>query len=324
MEKHHFNQCVMILNSPGHGIFDHLSDSDYRRVIESIEHYIISTDLGLYFKKKKLFEELASDHETNWLDPENNSVLAAMLMTACDVSAVTKPWEIQREVAVMVYEEFFEQGDIERSTLGRVSGELFDRRNLSNLPKMQVDFIQFICLPLYEVLARRFDFLRPLLAGAKTNVDHWNEEQELISALTPSPFMKHKTEKLLREAEQAEHNRAKVNEDIADLDRSLRQTKRGHESKKKLHMAKAINEKEEPKPSEVKTKSRRNSSKPESRRNSSKSGSKAPTRRSTKSDPTDAVVAEEQPQMNEHEQQQTSERNNQKSGGCCGSSKKNK
>ena len=35
-------------------------------------------------------------------------------MTACDVGAITKPWEIQRRVAVTVATEFFEQGDRER------------------------------------------------------------------------------------------------------------------------------------------------------------------------------------------------------------------
>ena len=39
-------------------------------------------------------------------------------MTACDVAAITKPWKIQRRVAVMVVaHEFFEQGDMERELL---------------------------------------------------------------------------------------------------------------------------------------------------------------------------------------------------------------
>lgn len=40
-----------------------------------------------------------------------------MLMTACDVAAITKPWEIQKRVATMVASEFFEQGDRERDEL---------------------------------------------------------------------------------------------------------------------------------------------------------------------------------------------------------------
>ena len=38
-------------------------------------------------------------------------------MTACDVSAITKPWETQKRVAKMVASEFFEQGDLERNHL---------------------------------------------------------------------------------------------------------------------------------------------------------------------------------------------------------------
>ena len=38
-------------------------------------------------------------------------------MTACDVAAITKPWEIQQEVAKLVSGEFFEQGDLERDIL---------------------------------------------------------------------------------------------------------------------------------------------------------------------------------------------------------------
>ena len=40
-----------------------------------------------------------------------------MMMTACDVAAITKPWKIQHEVAQLVASEFFEQGDLERQQL---------------------------------------------------------------------------------------------------------------------------------------------------------------------------------------------------------------
>ena len=40
--------------------------------------------------------------------------LRGMLMTACDVAAITKPWRIQKRVASLVASEFFEQGDLVR------------------------------------------------------------------------------------------------------------------------------------------------------------------------------------------------------------------
>lgn len=40
-----------------------------------------------------------------------------MMMTACDVAAIGKPWRVQKRVANMVANEFFEQGDLERNDL---------------------------------------------------------------------------------------------------------------------------------------------------------------------------------------------------------------
>ncbi len=52
-------------------------------------------------------------------------------MTACDVAAVCKPWEVQQRVAHLVAAEFFEQGDLERSRL--------------NLEPMVSFYSNFIC-----------------------------------------------------------------------------------------------------------------------------------------------------------------------------------
>ena len=40
-----------------------------------------------------------------------------MLMTACDVSAIAKPWEQQHLLAKRVADEFFDQGDLEKARL---------------------------------------------------------------------------------------------------------------------------------------------------------------------------------------------------------------
>jgi len=74
-----------------------------------------------------------------------------MMMTACDVAAITKPWEIQQQVAELVASEFFEQGDMERSQLQAEPIPMMDRKKKDELPKMQVGFIDFICLPVYKV-----------------------------------------------------------------------------------------------------------------------------------------------------------------------------
>ena len=72
-------------------------------------------------------------------------------MTSCDVSAIAKPWEVQHRTAKLVAEEFFEQGDIEKLQFHEQPIAMMDRDQSENLPKMQIGFIDSICLPLYKV-----------------------------------------------------------------------------------------------------------------------------------------------------------------------------
>lgn len=50
MEHHHFDQCLMILNSPGNQVLGNLSSDDYSQVIHVLEDAILSTDLAVYFR----------------------------------------------------------------------------------------------------------------------------------------------------------------------------------------------------------------------------------------------------------------------------------
>lgn len=50
MEHHHFDQCLMILNSPGNQILVNLSSDDYEKVVKVLEDAILSTDLAVYFR----------------------------------------------------------------------------------------------------------------------------------------------------------------------------------------------------------------------------------------------------------------------------------
>lgn len=118
MEHHHFDQCLMILNSPGNQILSHLSSEDYSKVIRVLEDAILSTDLAVYFRKRGPFLSAVKPNSmNNWIGEEQRSLLRAMSMTVCDLSAITKPWEIEKRVADLVTHEFFEQGDMERQEL---------------------------------------------------------------------------------------------------------------------------------------------------------------------------------------------------------------
>lgn len=50
LEHHHFDQCIMILQTEGNNILQALSPTDYKSVVRIIESAILSTDLALYFR----------------------------------------------------------------------------------------------------------------------------------------------------------------------------------------------------------------------------------------------------------------------------------
>ena len=59
-------------------------------------------------------------------------------MTACDLGAITKPWPIQKRVALLVADEFFYQGDLEKDQLQVEPIDMMNREKKDKLPSMQV------------------------------------------------------------------------------------------------------------------------------------------------------------------------------------------
>jgi len=103
------------------------------------------------------------------------------MMTACDLAAITKPWEIQRKVASLVSSEFFFQGDLERTHLHIEPIDMMNRAKMNRLPQMQVEFVDQVCLPVYRCMSTLSDNLSPMLDGCVANRSHWQglaDEQE--------------------------------------------------------------------------------------------------------------------------------------------------
>nr|CAD7406474.1 unnamed protein product [Timema cristinae] len=166
MEHHHFDQCIMILNSQGNQILGNVSPDEYSRIIKVLEDAILSTDLAVYFRKRGMFLNLTRSSTYNWAWDDHRELLRAMTMTVCDLAAITKPWEIEKRVAELVSSEFFEQGDIERQELHITPIDIMNREKEDQLPLMQVGFIDSICLPIYEE------------ERVQEQLQEWNEEEQ--------------------------------------------------------------------------------------------------------------------------------------------------
>ncbi|XP_074034856.1 phosphodiesterase 11 isoform X2 [Leptinotarsa decemlineata] len=175
MEHHHFDQCLMIINSLQ--LLSNLTPEEHTRVIRVLEDAILATDLAIYFKNRVDFFQIASG-ELNWKREDHKESVRGMLMTVCDLAAITKPWDVEKRIAELVAAEFFEQGDLEREKLNITPMDIMDRTKAEKLPVMQINFIDSICLPIYEAFANLSENLQPLLDGVKQNRIHWLEEAQ--------------------------------------------------------------------------------------------------------------------------------------------------
>ncbi|XP_037392682.1 dual 3',5'-cyclic-AMP and -GMP phosphodiesterase 11A [Pygocentrus nattereri] len=175
LEHHHFNHAVMILQSEGHNIFANLCSKEYSHMMQLLKQAILSTDLTLYFQKRTQFFEYVLSGKFSWSNQEHRDVLRSMLMTACDLGAVTRPWRISKQVAELVTSEFFEQGDRERLELKLTPSAIFDRNRKDELPALQLEWIDGICKPLYEALVKLNRKLQPMVDGIDANRKKWEE-----------------------------------------------------------------------------------------------------------------------------------------------------
>uniref|UniRef100_A0A672RNB3 Phosphodiesterase n=1 Tax=Sinocyclocheilus grahami TaxID=75366 RepID=A0A672RNB3_SINGR len=108
-------------------------------------------------------------------NPIRKEIIMAMMMTGCDLSAITKPWEVQSKVALMVAAEFWEQGDLERTVLDQQPIPMMDRNKSDELPKMQCGFIDFVCSFVYKEFSRFHKEITPMFDGLNNNRVHWKE-----------------------------------------------------------------------------------------------------------------------------------------------------
>ncbi|XP_047524274.1 probable 3',5'-cyclic phosphodiesterase pde-5 isoform X2 [Pieris napi] len=175
LEHHHFNITVKILHQSGHDIFSHMAHDEYRDILKDIEHCILATDLAAFFpnmKKMKSILEVDKVQLFNWQDPKNCKLAMAISMTAADLSASTKPWDIQIKTVQVIFEEFYEQGDKERAA-GKIPVPMMDRYKPEEQATSQVGFLEEICVPCYEILRQILPNTNPMYEMVGKNLETW-------------------------------------------------------------------------------------------------------------------------------------------------------
>lgn len=155
LENHHISAAFRILKEDECNILQNLSREEYRELRTLIIDQVLATDMSFHFQQLKNMRNLLTLNEP----AVDKSKALALVLHCCDISHPAKRWDIHHKWTMLLLEEFFRQGDLERD-LGLPFSPLCDR-NTTLVAESQIGFIEFIVEPSMAVMS---DMLETILA----------------------------------------------------------------------------------------------------------------------------------------------------------------
>ncbi|EAY10947.1 3'5'-cyclic nucleotide phosphodiesterase family protein [Trichomonas vaginalis G3] len=172
METHHCTVAIQILSNDETNLLHALNPTDIRKMWNMIIKLILATDMAHHFKMVKDTGALLDENTFDLKKDEHRMLAMQLLLKIGDISNVSRPFKLADKWCDILSEEFWRQGDNEiKNGLG-LSSPLNDRNN-QDKPKGQIGFYNFVCLPLYQVVARLFPPLEVNLNSVKANLEVW-------------------------------------------------------------------------------------------------------------------------------------------------------
>jgi hypothetical protein len=182
LENHHLLQCMHILEQPESNILENIKQSK-STVSVYVKHLILATDLALHTaihtnlinRKKTLLKFTTKQQFINDVEPlcEDDKILLMCSLVKCaDLGNEIRPTHISHKWATLVISEFFAQSDKERE-LDLPITPFMDKEKVI-ISKEQINFIEKLCLPLYEPMSIICPNMAVCVKNLYTNRQEWN------------------------------------------------------------------------------------------------------------------------------------------------------
>ena len=202
LENYHTSFLFKILNKEENNILEKLNSQNFKSIRKRMISQILATDMAnhgevvsLIKAKIKVWEEeeqsrfnLLSGNEKTKFDEQQ--MLLNYLIHAADLGHNTKKFEISLHWVELLSEEFWMQGDMERSK-GIPISFLCDRNKI-DVPGSQVGFLRGFVLPTYDHLVVMFPTLKYTIDNTVDNINEWQKlcDQHRLRGWTPKKEIK--------------------------------------------------------------------------------------------------------------------------------------
>jgi hypothetical protein len=192
LEHHHLHSTFKLLAAPAFDLFGAMPADDRELCRKLIVDMVLATDLKMHNDFTSTLSTLAAQHGAtaagalpsleNFTSPFQAQALVgvplllAVALKFADLSHCFKPFHIHKHWAERITNEFWALGDRERQ-LGIAVSPLCDRDKDSNVPKSQIGFFNFICVPFYSIVADLIDPTMLPWLRVQANLQEWGRRR---------------------------------------------------------------------------------------------------------------------------------------------------
>lgn len=175
LENMHCATIFQLMDKNGQDVFEFLNNDDWicsRRIIIEM---VLATDMGKHFEILGKFRTRTIILNDLTYDKfEDKLIIFSTALKASDIGHSAKYNDLHQKWSKLVMEEFFRQGDLEKSKGLPVS--MYCDRTTTNMGKSQAGFLRNICLPLYEVWVKFLnnENVSRTLEELKKNIEFWD------------------------------------------------------------------------------------------------------------------------------------------------------
>lgn len=186
LESYHVSQAFKLLKKQECNMLENFPGEQFRTIRRRMIDCVLATDMANHSKqyanlKTKVesseirngvnVEKLLSDSKDKKF--ENQQLVLNAIIHASDISNPAKPEKLYDEWVKLLFAEFFNQGDFEKNNNLPIS--LLCDRNTTNVDKAQIGFINFIVVPLWDVVFNIVPEAAPYMDNIKTNLKRYEE-----------------------------------------------------------------------------------------------------------------------------------------------------
>lgn len=172
LERMHIAELYRILSKQEFDVFSTMEIAERTECRKIIIGMILATDLARHFQRISVLKTKTFAMSEEAQGFELALLMETMLMLA-DLGHTTKPFAYHETWAQRISEEFFRQGEAEKSNDLPIS-PLCDRTQ-ANLPRSQVTFLTLVATPLFETAGQIFsiDDYDSVISELRKNIKTW-------------------------------------------------------------------------------------------------------------------------------------------------------